>query len=92
MIVNDLFNTIEFDFITWKDFVAGWVSGNDYVFLYKNVYLIFFIIKSNRLFEGICSITVGYPLETIKVRQQTISTLQSPSHQAAMMLKHEGVS
>lgn len=49
-------------------------------------------MKSNQLFVGICSITVGYPLETIKVRQQTISTSQSASHQAAMMLKHEGVS
>lgn len=41
MIVNDLFNTTEFDFITWKDFVAGWISGNDYVFLYIRTFIQF---------------------------------------------------
>ncbi|XP_065222635.1 solute carrier family 25 member 45-like [Planococcus citri] len=57
---------IDIEFLSWKDFTAGWVSG-------------------------ICSTAVGYPMETIKVRQQMTPNFGSAFNQAVKMVKREGM-
>ncbi|XKL62638.1 hypothetical protein PGB90_002471 [Kerria lacca] len=41
--------------------------------------------------SGICSTSIGHPLETIKVRQQIIPNFHSASRLAVLILKNEGV-
>ena len=40
---------------------------------------------------GICSTTVGHPLETVKVRQQMSQNSMSALHYTTSMMKNEGV-